>query len=173
MIMKNLLLLLIISFTFISCTDNTPPDVTLVTKEEMLSSKKIGFQWFNDTYMEYKPDTNNTINIKAKFNPLTHRFILFGKPGCSCGDLNAESFAQILKTLDICGVPEENIELFNIMDVKSKHPYSDILTIKKIPAYFVFKDNIPVYSIYDTLLKDMAKGIQNKTEFYLDKSFDK
>lgn len=173
MIMKKLLFVLVCSLIFTACTDNTPPDVTLVTKTEMLSSKKIGYQWFNDAYTDYKPDTINSKNIKDKFNPLTHRFILFGKPGCSCGDLDAESFAQIVKTLDICGVPEDNIELFNIMDVKSKHPYSNILTIKKIPAYFVLKDNIPVYSIYDSLLKDMAKGIQNKTEYYLERSFDK
>lgn len=166
-------LLIVIVFAFLSsCTDTTPPNVESISKEKLMNTSVPGFQWFEAVYHEYTPDTLTIESIKSIFNPINDKFVLFGKPGCSCDDEAAESLAKLVKVLDEAGIMEDNYELYTISSVDSKHKYEDVYDVNIIPSYFLLKNEIAIYSLYDTVSVDIANEKTINIEEYVLKALE-
>ncbi len=162
---KNLIYLfaLVLVMSLNSCVDNTPADATKVSKADLMASKITGFQWFNDVYKDYE---EKTIFFDAMAENISneHSFILFGKPSCSCDKNSAESYAKIVKILDSLGA-EGRYKLFVANSYKADHPYKGQCNINSLPAYFILKNGVAVYSVYDSLKKYSTLPKESKKEF--------
>lgn len=72
-------------------------------------------------------------------------------PSCSSCDSIIASPVELIKTLDMAGVAESNYIIYSMTSTSAKHPFEDLLEINRLPAAFLFRDSVPVYSILDTL----------------------
>lgn len=167
-----ILLLLFCSLLILpSCVDDTPLAAGEIDKQALLNNEITGYQWYSEIYNTYTVNDSLINELNKLYVPGKHSFILFGKPSCSCDAPQANTFAELVKVFDAMGIDEVKYKLFSITSTKSEQPYDDILKIETIPAYFVLKDGVPIYSINDTLMYDMthATGPNNRrlTEEYL------
>ena len=139
---------------FISCSDeNTNINAEKMTFEEL--EKTPGYTWFSFEIDKYEPENNVVLDIKEKFDPSKHRFILFVKPSCSCPGKHLQS-PGFVKTLENAGISIDKCEIFSMSSATNLHPYMDIIKINELPAIIVMKGDMPVYSVSDTVNKSLV-----------------
>jgi hypothetical protein len=155
--MYKYILILSALLVFSACQDNTPAPADQMTKQKLLTTPLPGYQWFYQTYTDYMPNDSIINLLKTKFDETKDTIIIFSKPACSCGDLEAESFAQLVKVFDLVGIPESNYKIYSMSSVKSSHPYSKRFVLNQLPAYIVTNSGTPIYSIYDTIFVEKTK----------------
>jgi hypothetical protein len=150
--MKNhaiLFLFAILTIVLASCSNTEEPANTeLMTIEKIEATP--GYSWFKPRYDDFKPDSLMLLKIKAAYNINTDIFILYAKPSCSCEDA-MKIFPNIVKTLDSAGVPPSNILIYSMQNANSPQPWQSKLKVNSIPAAYLLRDSMPVYSIIDTI----------------------
>ncbi|MEI6091469.1 MAG: hypothetical protein WCR42_13525 [bacterium] len=156
--MYKYILILSALLLFSACQDNTPGPAEEMSKEKLLTTPLPGYQWFYSTYTNYTPNDSIMNLIKSTFDLTKDTIIIFSKPACSCGDIEAESFAQLVKIFDVAGIPESNYKIYSMSSIKSSHPYSKRFELNQLPTYIVTSSGTPVYSIYDTIFVEEAKS---------------
>jgi len=129
-------------------TSNPSRDAVKMTKAEIASS--VGYSWFNYEWRSYHPNDSLVGVIESSFDPSVHSFYIFMIPGCSCDSIIV-SPVELIKTLDNAGVTESDYFIYSMNSKESNHPFEDLLEINRLPAAYMFRDSLPVYSIIDTL----------------------
>lgn len=140
-----------IIFTMTSCVDETPPEADLESKSNLMARNVAGFQWFPDVYEEYTTNPAYAQDLLDSYQEGTHTFVVFGQPDCSCEDSDGEMFAKVTKVLDEMGVTEDQYELYIASSINGAHPYENKFAINTLPAFFVLKNEVAVYSILDSV----------------------
>lgn len=148
--MKKILLALPILLIILSCSDDNgvTPNAELVTFDEIIT--KTGYLWFSDEYQAYEPEMSKVEEIANNFDPSTEKFIVFAKPSCTCNG-DHYYFSKFMRVIDEAGIDHSNLEIYAMSSKDNKHPYQDILEIKKIPAFFIVKNDTPRFSVFDSL----------------------
>lgn len=137
-----------------ACVENEVPDASPVTKSEMMEGNKPGMAWFPEEYEYYSPSSRKVDSIAVLLGS-EYKFILMGTPSCTCNNSSAYEFPYIIKILDMAGSTEgADYELYTITSTRSGHPYEDVFDINDIPVFFLLKNEMPVYSIRDTMYWD-------------------
>jgi hypothetical protein len=160
---KLLIPIAALSSLFFSCEDNTtdPADfeATELTVADLRSNP--GFSDFLITYNDYTPDNTLVQQISENFDEGSETIAIFVKPSCSCTNTQ-ETLPHFIKALDEAGVGSENIKVFSMREENNLHPYSESLSIRKLPEFHVIRDGEFVYSIVDS----MEAGGGMPIEFY-------
>lgn len=159
--MKKLIIIIVSVILFTACQDNTPSPGVLMTKEKLLTVTMPGYQWFSQVYNDYIPNDSIINLIKSEFDPTQDTIYIYSKPACSCGDDEAESFAQLIKVLTVANIPEANYLIYSMSSVKSSQPYAKKFTLNQLPSYMVTYNGNAVYSIYDTVFVEKVKELPN------------
>ncbi|NLO18661.1 MAG: hypothetical protein GX121_02085 [Ignavibacteria bacterium] len=108
------------------------------------------YQTFNIFWDEYNPLENIVDSVKQKFDIGKHKLIVFTSPTCySCGNADSLS-AFLLKTVYLAEIPETVYEIYSMPNYKSSHIYSDIVHLESLPAFWLFKNNMPAACISDS-----------------------
>jgi hypothetical protein len=173
--MYKYILMLSFLLMFTACQDDTPSPAQEMTKSKLMTTPLPGYQWFKQTYLDYTPNDSIINLIKTTFDATKDTIIIFGKPACSCGDLAAESFAQLIKVCDVAAIPESNYKIFSMSSVSSSHPYKARFELNQLPSYIIITSGVPVYSIYDTIFVEKTKEKPNvkSMEAYLLSAIEK
>lgn len=140
-------------FFTISCDDNSvQPDAQIMTINELASLT--GYGWLGTTLATYTPDSTILNEIKPLLDSNSQFFTIFTK---SCGPCAATSqqFAEIIKILQMCNFPESHYQILVMNSVSNNHPYQNIIHIKVLPTVMLLKNNVPIYSLMDTLAKSI------------------
>jgi hypothetical protein len=147
----KLMVYILTIFAFVQCTDsvNNNMDAEKVDVGEI--SFRPGFDWFSGYYISYAPDSLTINAIKAAYDPNVYKFYCFIIPACKCDD-NQQNLPNALKTINSAAIGSDKIEVYIMNTLTTKHPYSDTLSIKTLPAIFVVKNGEPVYSVIDSML---------------------
>ncbi|MCX6155518.1 MAG: hypothetical protein NT007_15305 [Candidatus Kapabacteria bacterium] len=111
-----------------------------------------GWMWLGEIYNSYKTDSALILKIKAAFKPGVHRIYCFTNLTCSCAP-NIKVFGNCLRTMTDAGISETNFEIYSMPDTSYSYPYSTKFKINFIPAVFIMKDSIVVYSVIDSFMK--------------------
>ncbi len=159
--MYKYILILAFLLMFTACQDNTPAPAEIMLKSKLLATPIPGYQWFFQSYTDYTPNDSIINLIKTTFDPTKDTIIIFAKPTCSCGDISAESFAQLIKVLDIAAIPESNYKIYSMSSIRSSHPYAKQFVLNQLPAYMITNSGTAVYSVYDTIFVEKTKEKPN------------
>lgn len=152
-------------FLLNSCDDNPiAADAELSSIDEIAT--KPGFTWFYEEMNKYIPDEGVVELIKGSYNQDEHDFYLFVKPSCTCPG-NHNLFPKFIKTLESAGITESEYTIYTMTSEDNKHPFEDIMAINELPAFMIFKNGSPVYSLGDTLALDVLKDQEKKIEEYI------
>ena len=146
--MKRLLLIIcIFSFLFISCEESKLKEEAYKIERSELDNS-LGFDWFRQNYNDYTPNPNSISVISSEYNS-DYKFVIFVKPTCSCQGTQFD-FPHLVKTFDNSNVPTSSYEIWSCAKESYEHPYMAQLKIMDLPACFIFKNGVPVYSVLDT-----------------------
>jgi tRNA(Ile)-lysidine synthase TilS/MesJ len=156
--MKNSLKIFFLVFIFaaFSCENEENFVAEKMTIEQIKSYT--GFEWFEKNYNDFDKYQQSTIDEIAKYfaeNRVAEniKLVIFTSPTCECGNSYLK-FPYFMKILDSAGIGEDFYEIFVMRNAESSHPYSNSFKINEIPAFAVFKNDKPVYSINDTIIKN-------------------
>lgn len=148
--MKKLLLLIVLAASFgsFSCQeDNEPASSERLTIEEMSSMP--GYIWVKDRMATYQPDSV-TIEKLRSLPKDGYKVYAFVAGDCDCGS-NRKYFSELAKVISLIDLPDTSAEYYAMPNKRSKHPYTSILNISSLPAFYVVKNGTPVYSVMDTI----------------------
>lgn len=160
--MKKIFVVLFASFlmlTLQSCPESSVEiirDAVRISEAELMDIPT--YDWYYSTKKYYETDPAVISEIEAKFDTDSFRFLVFLSP---CGICSAKQFEapRFVRALNDAGIDEEYYEIYSLPAFpESDHPYSDILEIKRLPGLYVLKNDIPVYSILDTLTEVVSKS---------------
>lgn len=118
-----------------------------------------GFSWFDSERQLYNEDTLTVKKIKTDLNVSNYKFVLFVKPSCSCPGTH-KTFPGFYKILADAGVNDNQMEIYSMPSIEANQPYDSMFVISELPAFYVFKNNVPVYSIMDTVYFNQNNGIK-------------
>lgn len=154
----KLFVLFSVSLIFIlimtSCDDSNDVDTSThkYTRKEI--SQQPGFLWVDAKADTYEPNKDTVNILKEAFNQNTGKikFVFFVKPACSC-DAKQYPFPYSLKILDLMSLSDTNhTEIYSVYSTSSDNPYKNSgLILKDLPEIFIFKNNVPIYSVIDSL----------------------
>lgn len=165
--MKRIAILLALIIFATSCDDSTvQEDAVLMTVEELAVTP--GYTWFNTEYELYQPDQTVIDQIKELYSIDDHDFLIFVQPSCSCPGTH-RLFPKFVKSMNISGIDESEYKIYSMSSTSTHTPYDTMLTINRLPAFFVLKNGQPIYSIIDTIDYNYLHDIlyPNKIEEYL------
>jgi len=146
--MKRLLLLFsIISLLLISCEESKLKEEAYIIERNELETS-VGFDWFRQNYNDYQPIQTVTEMISASYSG-NEKFVIFVKPTCSCKGTQLD-FPSLVKTFDQSNLAVEKYEIWACAKEDYEHPYMSQLEIMDLPACYLFRDGVPVYSVLDT-----------------------
>lgn len=168
--MYKYILILSALLLFTACQDQTPAPAEEMTKTKLLSTPLPGYQWFYQIYTGYTANDSIINLIKSTFDSTKDTILIFSKPACSCGDDEAESFAELVKVFDLANIPESNYKIYSMSSIKSSHPYKNLFELNQLPTYIVTNSGLPVYSIYDTIFVEKTQekpNIKSMEEYLL------
>lgn len=133
-----------------ACSNDTGPrNAQFLTLSELRVTP--GFEWFDQEYNNYQPDTNIINQIKAKL--LTggnDEFILYVNPSCACTGTQKQ-FPASIKILHESGIDEPRFKIYSMYSEGDNHPDMTRFRVNDLPTFFNRRDSIPVYSIMDSL----------------------
>lgn len=156
--MKKLLLILVLVVAFYGCSeDNSIPNAVPYTYSTMQDMP--GYSWFDEEYTLYNVDQSKVSSILNNFNPATHRIVFFTRPSCSCPGSH-RAFPAIYKILETAQIPLEKMEFYSFSSISNKHKYDSLIVVNTLPAFYVFKNGVPVYSLMDTLYVNTYNNVQ-------------
>jgi hypothetical protein len=116
------------------------------------------FDWYTSTKRYYETDPVFISEIEAKFDADSFRFLVFLSPCSICSAKQFEA-PRFVRALNDAGIGEEFYEFYSLSAFpEGEYPYMDILEIKRLPGLFVLKNDVPVYSILDTLTEVPSKS---------------
>ncbi|MGB9701156.1 MAG: hypothetical protein ACPL1A_00350 [Candidatus Kapaibacteriota bacterium] len=148
----------IITLTLWSCnTTTTEPDAIQMSVEQLAETP--GYTWMYELLTTYQPDSIVEKNIGALLDTNRDKFIIFARAACSCPTEKKE-FAQLIKILRDLHYPTKFYEVYAMSSKTNPNPYSNIITLKDIPAVIYMRNGVPYYSIIDTLYNNVAKGLK-------------
>lgn len=153
------LLVVAFSLLFISCSESPLSDNAAVLTISDIN-KEAGYAWFEQTVAEYQPDVAIIAEIQKKFDPTKHKVNIFVKPSCSCEGTH-KYFPNMIKVMRAAGIQESSYTMYSMSKNTDKHPLQDVVTLTDLPRFFLFKDNLPIYSIMDTI---ESKSTQKSVE---------
>lgn len=142
----------IFSIVFSSCTSTEEEEAIVLDIQKMREDYISGYDWFSFEYEDYTIKSAYLEDLKNNYDNSIHSFLIYSKPSCSCGPEYRKT-AQFIKVLDSIGVETNNIQLYSVGNNNYSHPYKDKITLNNIPAFIVLKNNVPVYSINDTIIQ--------------------
>lgn len=146
------LLTVLVAFVLASCSES--PTVPNAAKMDMTTiNTSAGYAWFPGEMSSYTPDTIIK-NVPKLYNPSVNRFVLFVRPSCSCPGTH-KYFPQFYRILKDCGVTDANIEAYSMSDKSDKQPYDTLMIVNVLPTFIVMKNGKPVYSVTDTISKNL------------------
>ncbi|HRS02289.1 MAG TPA: hypothetical protein P5545_07045 [Bacteroidota bacterium] len=158
--MKNIIIAAAFCLLFftISCDDNSVQPNAIEMSLNSLSELP-GYDWIGSVMATYQPDTTIFNEIKPLLDSNSQYFIFFVK---SCGPCASASqqFAEIIKILRMCNFPENRYEILVMNSISNNHPYQNIIHINSLPTIMLLKNNVPIYSLSDTLAKSIEKQLQ-------------
>jgi len=161
--MNKIVVSIILVFGLLSCSDS--PTIPNAIEYEINKISAIpGYSWFKDEYDEYEPDAELIQNIIASYNMSVHKFVFFTRPSCTCPGEHL-AFPHVYKILQSAGISTDAMEFYSMTSNRSKHRYEATFTVNKLPSFVVFKSGVPVYSITDTLSKNVYLGITYPIKF--------
>ena len=139
----------LLMFSIIACTENpTEPDAVQMNIQEMRVSP--GFLWFDTEYNAYNINTAKAGKLDSLFKAGNFSFGLFVKSSCDCPGTHKQ-FPQAYKILKSAGVPDSLIQIYSVSSTETKHPYQNVFKLNTVPAFVVFRNGVPSYSIVDSL----------------------
>jgi len=145
-------ILIFVSFAllFTACSESPVNNEASKTTIANLN-QDAGFAWFESNASKYEPKTPYLNMIQSEFVPGMHKINIFVKPSCTC-EGNHNYFPMLVKILREAGISEDNYDLYVMTRPSDKHPFSEILTLKDLPEFVIFKDGVPVYSIVENIV---------------------
>lgn len=152
-------------FLAYSCDDNpTQSEAKPATLLEI--SERPGFNWFYTEIEDYTPDQNIVAQIEANYDEESEEIYMYVNPSCTCPG-NHTYFPKLVKVLQEAGISESKFKLYTMTSEKNKYPMSEVYTINDLPAFAVYRDGVPVYSINDTITADVLADKVQSIEKYL------
>lgn len=104
-----------------------------ITRTDLESDNE--FQWFNENYTAYHPDTS-VVSILREMSSNVHCILFLGT---WCSDSKNE-VPKMFKVFDSIGIPEKNIMVVGIdHDKKSIDDMPQKYSLKKVPTLIVFR----------------------------------
>lgn len=160
-----LLSALILVLSINACDDNpVQNEAKIMTIEELV--KTPGFSWYYEEKQKYQPEDEVIEKIKQNYDDENHDFYLFVKASCTCPG-NHNYFPKFMKTLETAGIDQSDYTVYAMSNEENEHPFVDQITIKDLPAFFVVKQGIPVYSVLDSFLLDQIYDMEKPIEEYV------
>jgi hypothetical protein len=156
----------IVALTMTSCDEDENYVAQELAFEEIGNTP--GFGWFDAAFDDYSPNPDTVAKIKTVYNSEEHKLLVFGKPGCSCTDA-LKDFPKSVKAIYDSDIDFNNCEIWSMNDLTAEHPYEDKITIISLPAFYVFKNGEPIYSVIDSLdyYTTFVQGADGRVETYL------
>lgn len=154
--MKQIILLLITALTLssMSCNEDVEPGTAQIIDYEELKSYPF-YQTYEIEYGNYLPNFDTVQLIMDIYDKDVHELYLYFQPSCSCTGTKV-LFPQFQKVVDDAGI--ENYLWYAMKTDEDANPNDYMFTIKELPAFFVLKNGVAVYSIVDTLNARVASG---------------
>jgi hypothetical protein len=150
----SIALLTIIIAGFLSSCDDEPLQNNKIHgfNAEPLTETQIStnYIWYGPNMAEYTPDVALINEIKNLFKPGEHKFLIYFKPSCQCPE-TLQLFPETMKVLHAAGIPDSNIKIYSIMSPTTSFPEQDLFKIKDLPMVMLMKNQLPVYSVIDSL----------------------
>jgi len=160
--MKNIFAVLfaaVLLLSLQSCPESTVEvinDAIKISETELMDIP--AYDWYSSTKKYYETDPIFINEIEAKFDSDSFRFLVFLSPCSICSAKQFEA-ARFVRALNDAGIDEEFYEIYSVPAFpESEHPYMDVLEIKRMPGLYVLKNDVPVYSILDTLTEVSSKS---------------
>ncbi|TAL68977.1 MAG: hypothetical protein EPN82_08685 [Bacteroidetes bacterium] len=148
-ISKKLILILLSFILFSACSENISyNDVIKLSVNDIVNTPTNS--WFKTEMILYNPDTNITKQIISNFDVNKNKVYLFADFSCGCNNQQTD-IAHLCKVFANCSIPETNYEIYSVKSKTSKHPYTSLFTLYKIPECVVMKDTNAVYFMLDTM----------------------
>ena len=145
----KLIILSLIALGLFSCSDDTAPgNAQFITLEELRITP--GFEWFDEGYNSYQPVQEVIDSIANAIKDSNKNFILYVNPSCSCTGTQ-KMFPSSIKILQAAGINEPQFKIYMMYLETDNHPYMNNFKVNDLPCFFTISDNIPDYSIYDSL----------------------
>ncbi len=158
--MKNIIIAasFFLLFFAISCNDNSVQTNAVEMSLDSLS-ELLGYDWIGSVMASYTPDTTIFNEIKPLLDSNSQYFLFFVK---SCGPCASASqqFVEIIKILQMCNFPNDRYEILVMNSISNSHPYQNIIHIYSLPTIMLLKNNVPIYSLSDTLAKSIEKQLK-------------
>ncbi|HOV91631.1 MAG TPA: hypothetical protein PLC04_00925 [Candidatus Kapabacteria bacterium] len=158
--MKNIIIAasFFLLFFAISCNDNSVQTNAVEMSLDSLSELP-GYDWIGSVMASYTPDTTIFNEIKPLLDSNSQYFLFFVK---SCGPCASASqqFVEIIKILQMCNFPNDRYEILVMNSISNSHPYQNIIHIYSLPTIMLLKNNVPIYSLSDTLAKSIEKQLK-------------
>ena len=146
-----LIILFAMSLILTSCDDSTDVDTSTHQYKRAEISNQPGFLWVDAKAGTYQPNQDTINLLKSAFNSKEQKIVFYAKQACSC-DPSQYPFPHSLKIMDLMGLTDSNCEIYSIYSTKSDNPYKiSGLIINAIPSIFIYKNNVPVYSVVDSV----------------------
>ncbi len=141
--------LLAISFALFSCSDDdTPRNAQFITLEDLRFTP--GFEWFDEEYNNYQPVQSVIDSISNAIKDNNKEFILYVNPSCACTGTQ-KMFPASIKILLEANINEPQFKIYMMYHETDNHPYMDHYKVKNLPCFFTLTNDLPDYSIYDSL----------------------
>jgi hypothetical protein len=132
-----------------SCNEKViEPDAIPMTVDQMLETP--GYTWVNEVLVTYQPDTAIFNQIVDLIDTNRHKFVIFARASCSCPG-EKKTFAQAIKILQDLNFPESKYEIYAMSARTNNNPYSNIVKLNQLPEVVIFKNEVPIYYMDDTL----------------------
>lgn len=144
---KSIFIVLIVLLA--ACSEKViEPDAISMTVDEMLNTP--GYTWVNEVLVTYQPDTTIFNQIKELIDTNRHKFVIFARASCSCPS-EKKTFAEAIKIFQDLNLPQSKYEIYAMSARTNPNPYSNIVKLNQLPEIVLFKDEVPIYYMNDTL----------------------
>lgn len=165
--MKKMFLIFVSTLVLVlfACDDNPANTDAELTTIDAIASRP-GFSWFYEEMDKYVPDPDIIELIKNSFDSDVFDINMFVKPSCTCPG-NHNYFPKLIKVLQEAGISDADYLIYAMTDVANNHPYEDYLKLNDIPEFVIFKNNLPVFSIMDTVALNVLQDNEKSIEQYL------
>ena len=160
--MKNIFAVLFTAVLLLSLQSCRESTVEVIKDAIKLSEAELmdipAYDWYTSTKKYYETDPVIISEIESKFDADSFRFLVFLSPCSICSAKQFEA-PRFVRALNDAGIGEEFYEIYTVPAFpESEHPYMDVLEINRLPGLYVLKNDVPVYSILDTLTEVPSKS---------------
>lgn len=157
--MKTIFSILIITLVFYQFSLGQEPSPSLLVGKTDVNTieKNPQYQWFDNGYNQYNPDSNIVLQLKSI--PNNYSFIAIG--GTWCGDTH-KNLPNFYKVIDQADIPRESISLF-LVNTQKKSPegITKKYNVKRIPTFIVLKNGKEVGRITENPEATIEKDLLN------------